>query len=226
LAGILWRYQELLATFAAALDSAIASTPINPYQSIPRAFLKGFQIYLPSFVRQAKVSSRQFDRVPNALARDLAGAQDVLAELETLTPAQLSAIEECHRVNVRRLWQRSVLRWSLPGKIIVLVTAIGAVAEKIGAVAEKIGGVKPSDLLPLIRGVNLTGDDLQSTIVQTIILFAVLVVIVVGINLITFLPILHRVKAFEDILNIAKAYRNGLGEKTKQPAAPSLTVTG
>ena len=128
LAGILRRYQELLSIFATALDSALDSTPFHPYLPLWRALPRIFRSYLPSFTRQAKVSSAQFDRAPNALMRDLAGADVVLAELETLTAAQLSAIEECHRVNVKRLRQRSLLRWNWRSGVAVLVAAIGSLA--------------------------------------------------------------------------------------------------
>jgi hypothetical protein len=47
---------------------------------------------------------------PNPLIR-APEAEDVLAELDTLTTAQLSAIEECHRMNVRRLRQGSIVGW-------------------------------------------------------------------------------------------------------------------
>ena len=48
--------------------------------------------------------------VPNILARARIGAEVLRAELETLTIAQLSAIEECHRINVRRLRHCSIVR--------------------------------------------------------------------------------------------------------------------
>ncbi len=38
LPGILRRYHELLATFTIALDAALASTPFNPYEPVPRHF--------------------------------------------------------------------------------------------------------------------------------------------------------------------------------------------
>jgi hypothetical protein len=220
LAGILRRYQELLAIFATALDSALDSTPFHPYLPLWRALPRIFRPYLPSFTRQARVSSAQFDRAPNALMRDLAGADVVLAELETLTAAQLSAIEECHRVNVKRLRQRSLLRWNWRSGVAVLVAAIGSLA----VAAEKVAGVKPSDLWPLMSGMTLTGITLQSNIV--ILLYGlVLLMMVVTINIMTFRPVLRRVQAFEDILTIAKAYGKGDRETTKPPAELSLTVT-
>jgi len=213
LAGILARYHELLATFTTSLDTALASTPFNPYLFPPRAFLRGFRMYLPSFIRQARVSSRQFDRVPNALARDLAGAATVLAELETLTAAQLSAIEECHRVNVRRLRQRTILTW---GKITVVCAASGTAIGYIVGAVEKVAGVKPDDLWPLISDINLTGANLQSNITRGVIYALVMVLFFFVINIMTFLPILRRVQAFEDILTIAKAYCKAESGTTKR----------
>jgi hypothetical protein len=218
LAGILWRYQELLATFATALDTALASTPANPYQSVLRGFYGFIRTFSPSYQQQAKASERQFKRVPNALRRGLAGAAAVLAELETLTPAELSAIEECHRVNVRRLRRRSVFSWSWKTIGVVFTTLSG-----IAVTAMNVWGVKTDDLWPLIKGVNLTGADLQSAIIKTAILFLVGATVGLLTNLLGFFPILNRVQAFEDILTIAKAYRKLPGEATKSPAEPSLT---
>jgi hypothetical protein len=223
LAGILRRYDELLKTFSTSLDTALASTPLNPYLSPPRAFLRGFRIYHPSFLRQARVSRSRFDRVPSALARDLAGASTVLAELETLTTAQLSAIEECHRVNVRRLRRRTILGWPW-GTIAVVCAACAAAITSVVSAAEKVAGVKPSDLWPLIRDATLTGVTLQSNLI--IVLYGlVMLLMFLLINIWTFLPALRRAQAFEDILTIAKAYRKGPSETTKPSAQPAMTVT-
>jgi hypothetical protein len=51
LAGILRKYQELLSTFLIDLDSALGLAPFNPYLRQPRAFLRGFRSYLPSFAQ-------------------------------------------------------------------------------------------------------------------------------------------------------------------------------
>jgi hypothetical protein len=224
LAGILRRYHELLATFLTDLDTALASTLFNPYRPRLRDHLRSFRVYSPSYLRQVRADSRQFRQVPNALMRDLAGADVVLGELEMLTAAQLSAIEECHRANVRRLRQRSIFRWSWQG-VIPILGLLGGALVSLGHIAEKIGGVQPSDFWPLIRGINLTGANLQSFIILEGIVFLGLVAVALITNFITFLPILRRAQAFEDILTIAKAYRKGLGETTKPSAEPSLTVT-
>lgn len=214
LVGILGQYHKLLATFGTSLDAALASTPLNPYLSLPRAFLRGFRMYHPSAVRQARVSRSQFGRVPNALARDLAGAATVLAELETLTAAQLSAIEECHQVNVRRLGRRTILGWPW-GKIAVGCAACGTVITSGVAAAEQVAGVKPSDLWPLIKGAILTGATLQSNLI--IVLYGLVMVLMFFIiNIWTFRPALRRMQAFEDILTIAKAYRKGESEQIKR----------
>jgi hypothetical protein len=214
LTGILRRYRELLATFATALDEALVSTSFNPYQLIPRAFLRSFRTWLPSFQRQARVSSKQFDRIPNALARDLAGAEAVLAELETLTPAQLSAIEECHRVNMKRLRERSIFRWSWQGKIAALIRTLEN-SRQAGSGGGGNGRSKSQQIVAPPRGGNLMGADLQSGIIRTVLFLLVLVLMFFAINVVTFLPIFARVRAFEDILTIAKAYRKGPGGTSK-----------
>jgi hypothetical protein len=205
LAGILTQYHELLRTFGTSLDTALGPTPFNPYLPLPQAFLRDFQAYRPSFLRQARISSRQFDQVPNALTRDLAGASTVLAELDKLTAAQLTAIEECHRVNIRRLRQRSFLRWELWSKIIAVgATLVAAVGYGVTAL-DKVAGIKPGDLWAYIGTIDLTG--VASSLTLWGVFLLVMVVVFVITNLITFLPILRRVRAFEDVLTIAKAYR-------------------
>jgi hypothetical protein len=219
LAGILARYHELLATFGTSLDAALDSTPFNPYLSPPRAFLKGFRIYHPNLVRQSRVSRSQFDRVPNALARDLAGASTVLAKLERLTAAQYSAIEECHRANVRRLRRRTILGWPW-GKIAVVCAACGTLITSAVAAAEKVAGVKPSDLWPFIRDAILAWDTLRPNLI--IVLYGLVMVLMFFIiNIWTFLPALRRVQAFEDILTIAKAYCQGDSGTTKPQLSQS-----
>jgi hypothetical protein len=146
----------------------------------------------------------------------------VLAELEMLTPGQLAAIEECHRVNIRRLKKRSVLSWK--GGLVVVFPVIGYLA----AAVEKIVGVKPDDLWPLITKAVLTGATFGSnffTLLYGLAMFFIFLLI----NIRTFQPALNRAYAFEDLLTIAKAYRKGLGDPTKpstEPSTePSLTAT-
>jgi hypothetical protein len=94
-------------------------------------------------------------QVPSILAFDLTGDEGVLAELETLTPAQLSAIEACHRMNVRRLRQRSILGWNWRSKLTALVGAIVALvsaAEYVGIL--KFKGI---DLWSVIGGITIWG---------------------------------------------------------------------
>ena len=208
LPGILRRYHELLATFTIALDAALASTPFNSYEPVSRGLRHIFHSYLPGYLRQARVSGRQFRRVPNALTMDLAGAHVVLAELETLTAAQLSAIEECHRVNVRRLRQRTIIGWPW-GKIAVVCATCGAMISFGVNAVEQVTGVKPSDLWPLVSGLTFTWADLRSGTIQFVIYSFILLVLFFTVNPMTFFPILQRVQAFEDILTIAKAYCKG-----------------
>jgi hypothetical protein len=208
LEGILARHHQLLESCMRSLDTALASSPFNPYLFPPSAFLKSFRMYIPRFMRQARASSRRFIRVPDALMMDLAGAHVVLAELETLTAAHLSAIEECHRVNVRRLRQRTILGWPW-GKITAVCAVCAAVITSVVAAAEKVAGVKPSDLWPHIRDIPLTGAGLQSSMTQGVTFTLVMVLVFFVMNIMTYLPILRRVQAFEDILAIAKAYCKG-----------------
>jgi hypothetical protein len=49
LTSILQRYDELLETFTTALDSALASTPAHPYQSIPYGLYGSFRTFSPSY---------------------------------------------------------------------------------------------------------------------------------------------------------------------------------
>jgi hypothetical protein len=159
---------------------------------------------------------RQMGQVPNILALDLTGAEDVLAELETLTPAQLSAIEACHHTNVRRLRQRSILGWRWQSKLAGLIGVIGSLvlaAEHVGILK-----FKDIDLWPLISGITVMGLDMPSIIGRSVITFFVIVLMLFIVNGIRFLPILQRLQAFEDILTITKAYRKGQAETSKATA--------
>jgi hypothetical protein len=149
-------------------------------------------------------------QVPNILALDLTGAEAVLAELETLTPAQLSAIEACHHMNVRRLRQRSILGWGWRSKLAGLIGVIGSLvlaAEHVGVLK-----FKDIDLWLFISGITLMGLDMSSILARSIITGVVCVVMLFIANGIYFLPILRRLQAFEDILTITKAYRKGQAE--------------
>lgn len=172
LPGILRKYHELLATFTTTLDTAFASTPFNPYEPMFRRLRRIFHPFFPSFLRQIRVSNRQFHRIPNVLMMDLAGADVVLAEFETLSAAQLSAIEECHRVNVRRLRKRTIMEWPW-GKIAIVAAACGTMISYGVNAVEKVAGVKPSDLWAFISRVTFTWADLQSPTITTIFLTAV-----------------------------------------------------
>jgi hypothetical protein len=214
LAGILRRYNELLTRFLTDLDAALTSAPFNPYLSPPRIFVKGFRMYIPSHMRRVAISSNRFKQVPNALASDLAGAATVLAELEMLTTAQLSAVEECHRVNARRVRERTILGWSWKKVAAALTLCSSAVALGWNMV-EKIWEVKPSNLRGLVNSetfINwdiLTGTDLLSATIRGVIFCGAMFAFFIAVQFVTFSPILRRLQAFEDILTIANAYYKG-----------------
>jgi hypothetical protein len=213
LTSILQRYQELLETYATALDAA----PFNPHESLPRAFLRSIRALSPSSVRRGRERVRQMNRTPNVLATDLIGAEAVLVELGMLTAAQLSAIEECHRVNVRRLRQGSMVR---------LVPGLIGVLSGLVVIVKGVSGVKFSNLLPLIGGITLTGYDIQSILTRAVIGVLGTIVLMLITDGIRYVPILQRLQAFEDILAIAKTYRKGPSEATKPPGEQSAMITG
>jgi hypothetical protein len=148
---------------------------------------------------------------------DLIGTEPVLAELEMLTPAQFLAIEECHRVNVRRLRQRVIDRsWPVP--LFTVITGIAGVLayliQNAGRVREVVG-IEWGDLLSPVL-------EIRALIWPFLTLHWPLIIGLVGagvigliIGHITSPPILPRLEAFGDILTIAKAYRKGAGETTK-----------
>lgn len=218
LPGILGRYEKLLATYETSLNAA----PIHPYPSLPRVFLRVLRGFSPSATRQSMQRVRQMGQLPNALARQLTGAEDVLAELETLTTAQFSAIEECHRINVRRLRLGLIyelLRQSrLPLFVSGLITLVLA--------AEKAGVLKLSDLWPLIGGITMMGADIPSMFFRGVIgglsIFLFLLICEITYSV----PRRQRLQAFEDILTIAKTYRKVQGEMTKPSVEQSLAATG
>ncbi len=218
LTGILGRYQRLLTTYTTALDAA----SIHPYPSLPRVFLGAFRAFSPSSVRQDLERGRQMGQVPNILALDLTGAKDVLAELETLTIAQLSAIEECHRTNVRRLRQRLIFE-RIRGN---WVTLIGVISSLVLA-AEHVGvlKLKDIDLWHLMSGIIVMGADIRAAIFQGIICALAIMLIAFVSDGIRSLPILQRLRAFEDILTIAKAYRKGLLRQPNQRPRRGASMT-
>jgi hypothetical protein len=222
LTGILRRYDALLKTYNTALDAADP----NPFPLVGQAVLVWFRGFSPSSVRLAREQRRQIGPLPNIniLVRDLTGAECVLAELEALTPAQLSAIEACHHVNVRRLHRRSIFGWGWRSKLAMLI----AVAAGLVSAAEYVGVLKwkDIDLWSFISGITLMGTDTPSIIARSVIIGFLVMLVWCLRNGVYFLPRLQRLWAFEDILTIAKAYRKGDSETTKPSAKPSLTATG
>jgi hypothetical protein len=216
LTSILRRYHALLATYTTALEEA---GRFNPYPSLWRAFLEAFRGFLPSSLRQSRERVRQMSQVPNILGMDFIGAENILLELETLTIAQLSAIEECHCINVRRLRQRSIFGWK--NQLAVLITAVTGVvlaAEKVGVLK-----LKDIDLWPLMSGITMMGTDMLSSIFRAVLAVFVLVLMRFITDGIRYLPILQRLRAFEDILTIAKAYRKERAETIELKAQKGST---
>ena len=160
LTGILRRYDALLKTYATALDAADP----QPFPLLGQAVVVWFRSFLPSSLRLSRERRRRMGSIPNTLVLHLTGAEYVLAELEALTPAQLSAIEACHQMNVRRLRQRSILGWAWRSKLATLT----AVAAGLISAAEYVGVLKLKDIdpWPVISGITLTGMDIPSMIAR------------------------------------------------------------
>jgi hypothetical protein len=216
LQGILRKYHELLDTFAIAFDTAFGSALDHPHRPVLREFFRSFAVHHASYMRQAGPFYRQFDRVPDALMKALAGADAVLAALDVLTTAQLSAIEECHRINTRLVKQQRfnvspIIDGIQKNKLLIAIAA---------AVLGFFGVQKMGDVQPLISGINFTWAD-----IAIVSLGLATLTIVYLFNILTFIPILRRLQAFEDLLTIAKAYRKGSAETTTPSIAPLLTAT-
>jgi hypothetical protein len=219
LTGITRCYERLLTIYESALQKA----PINPYPSIPRAVCLTLRGFLPSTVRQARRRVRHMGDVPNILPLDLTGAEDVLAEVDALTPVELAAIETCHRLNVRRLRQRSVMGWGWSSKLARLVAATAVLVSA----AEYVGllKLKNIDAWSLLSGITLWGTDTPSVLAKSVSAGVIVMLLLFIMNGFHFLPIFQRLQAFEDILSIAKAYRTGVAG-TPKPAASAGTSTG
>lgn len=118
-------------------------------------------------------------------------------------------------MNIRRLRQRSIFRWEWWAKL----TAVGATFVTVVGygvdVLDTVAGVKPGDLWPHIKNIDLTAVTFRSNFTLWGVTFLVMVAIFFIINRITFAPALRRVTAFEDILTIAKAYRKGDSDTNK-----------
>jgi hypothetical protein len=186
---------------------------LHPSPSTLPAFRRALQGGLPSAVRWAKERWREMGQVPSILAVDLIGTEGLLAELETLTPAQFAAMEACHRINVRRLRQRSIVGWNWRS---LLAGLVGAIVGLVSA-AEYVGilKLKDIDLWSLTGGVTMWGMDTLSVIARMVIAGFIFVLLQLIVNGMRFFPFLQRLRAFEDILTIAKAYRKGQAETPK-----------
>jgi hypothetical protein len=211
LTGILGCYEKLLETYATTLTTVPPF--LHPYPSIPRAFLTSLRGGFPSYVRWARERWRRMGHVPSILAFDLIGAEAVLAELEALTPAQLSAIEVCHRLNMRRLRQRSILgrNWrSLLTGLIGMIAGLVYATEYVGILK-----FKDIDFWSLVSGITMSGMDTPSIIARMVIAGVVFGLMPFMLNIIRFLPFLQRLQAFEDVLTITNTYRKGQAEIPK-----------
>jgi hypothetical protein len=216
LTSILRRYHALLAMYTTALEAA---GRFNPYPSVWRFFLEVFRGFLPSSIRQSRERLRQMSQVPNVLGMDFISAENILVELETLTIAELSAIEECHRINVRHLRQRSIFGWK--SQLAVLITAVTGVvlaAERVGVLK-----LKDIDVWHLMSGITMMGTDMPSSIFRAVIFVFVFVLMRFISDGTRYLPILQRLRAFEDILTIAKAYRKEHAETIELKAQKGST---
>jgi len=116
------------------------------------------------------------------------GAEFVLNKLEKLTDSQLFAIEECNRINMKRYLRRSALSWW--SKISVALIGFFGI---FGSLEKFID----------IKFINSFYNNYSFLILPSIIGFSI------GsfINIIISLPNYNLLKAFADIIDLAKSFR-------------------
>lgn len=193
-------YDELLSYYVEVLSKS----EFYPYQSYIKLILKSFNpLFQLRFWRSPHI--RYFFKVPNTLKQDLMGASDILAKVRTLRANTLEAVIMMNELNLKKLQRRSALSWfnklaiGISG-LLGLLTAM----EKITSlnIADAISSCANQLVGPLV-GLFIGG----------------------AINIILSLPMIGLVRAFGDILKIAKAYRTKEGNADTESSNNKIQPT-
>ncbi len=173
-------YDELLSYYVELLGQA----ELNPYQSPIVLFLKGLN---PRFQLKVwkSIFIRDFYYSPNVLKQELVGGADMLAKLRTLSYSTLELIIVMNELNLKRLHNRSVLNWF--NKLAIGIGSLFGLA----AALQTATGVNIWHVLPLYG---------KSLLLELFIGAAIGGVI----NVFIVLPSIGLVRAFGDILKIAR----------------------
>jgi hypothetical protein len=202
LPSVPWRYQELLTAYAETCKKAV----IRP----------SFRAYFPSYIRQNSILTRQSWHVPNIIMRDFVAAEAVLTELGEITPAQLSALEAYHQINLkhvkRRLIPLKVAVWSLPTTVLAFSKALPNLITAL----EKRGMIVTLQWDAVWPSVLAFGTQSSNWGIIGFISGIILGLIAVTI---TAWWMQHRLEAFGNILTVALAYR-----RKESKTTPSLEL--
>ena len=99
-------YDRLLEVYWHILNKA----EVNRYESIGMQFIRLFQL---GHWRYYWRSGRQFLKNPNTLKQELVGGEELLKELKSLTDNEIESLVTMNKVNLERLYRRSITRWLL-----------------------------------------------------------------------------------------------------------------
>ncbi len=186
LEDMLGLYDRLLREYVVAARSS----PFSPYQPILLLLLKSFN---PVFQWRSFWYTIRCHRNPNILNQDLLAGDMLLSRLAALDRPALDALAECNRINLDRMVRKSVFGWFTK-----LATGVVAVVGGAKAVQEVFG---QSIRLPPVVGVILVSG-------------VVGLVIGAALNLVIYQPRIGVVRAFGDVVAIARVYRTALESKS------------
>ena len=198
LSQISWEPSELLTNYERLLKlcgDELRKDEFNPYQSIPRLFLKAFSW---SYQRRFWKHTAAFSDIPNTLRQELAGGAMILQELERLNDQTLRAVAECNHINHRRLLKRSAV-----GLFSQSAVLFGAVLAAIRAIKEVLGIdiSKPiADMLSAVLRTDITLATLATWFLVGLLLGSLL-------NFLALHPLLLLVRALDDLIAIAATHR-------------------
>jgi hypothetical protein len=169
-----------------------SQSEFSPYQSPLRMLLRGFNPRFQSRFWRSPLVRSSFSN-PDAFQQELPFSADFLRVLETFTPGQLEALYQCNQINLRRLSKR-ILMNNL-NKILIAVTGIiGLLVSLRQAFGMELAIPR---LFPAFVGELLTSAAVGGAI-------GIVINSVIGYLVIS--PKLNLLRAFNDLLLVARAY--------------------
>lgn len=180
-------YNKLLSEYV----DLLSKHPFNPYQSFLRILIKSFN---PFFIRKFWLYTKKYLKIPNTLPYDLIGAKEILTRLEPLDDRILIALYQSNNINLRHITKRCALSWI--NKIAIVLASLAGLNVTI----EKLFSTDIfTEIVKLLPWLDFFRDMVGSLIAG----------LVIGgiINIIISIPKIGLIRAFGEIISIAKVYR-------------------